>query len=167
MTGLIYYKEIGSDLVIVKPSREEAEVARMMIESQAKNFGNMIPRTSKFILDNCFIARLEGKVIGTIGVINWNGDGAEIVSHIVYENLRQRGIGSELLRAALKKAEEFDPLRIFLFTNIPRAYGKYFIPCENLVLGEKAMADCDNCPNGPRTCCKKESLMILAGYPRA
>ena len=115
-----------------------AERDRMLYRSMADIYENM----QKFI-----VAEHEGKVAGCCALeIIWS-DLAEIKSLAVRENLKNMGIGRQIVAAAVKKASEIGVMRVFALTLEPNFFVKQgFDIVEKDTLPMKVWSDCARCP---------------------
>jgi N-acetylglutamate synthase-like GNAT family acetyltransferase len=139
------------EILIRKPSWKRARSASRIIKMHNKTNPNMLARTGKDIKNSYFwIAENFGdKIMGFVGLFNWNGDGVEIVSHLVNRKLQRKEIGKKLLFHALREAKEMNS-RIFLFTTETEYYKKFgfeIVGARNFP--EKIRLRCQNCPKGP------------------
>lgn len=139
------------EIIIREPSWRDARQASKQIRMHNQKNSNMLERMPRDIKkSNFWIARnLHDKLIGFIGIFDWEQDGIEIVSHLVLKRYQESGAGENLLRQAIKKAREIN-FKIFLFTTEISYYEQYgFETVSAKNFPKKIMTRCQNCPKGP------------------
>jgi N-acetylglutamate synthase-like GNAT family acetyltransferase len=139
------------EILIREPSWKRAKAVSKIIGKHNMGNPNMLPRTGKDIRNSHFwiAENFNNKVMGFVGLFDWNGNGVEITSHLVKRKLQQHGIGRKLLFHALKEAEKIDS-QIFLFTTKIDYYKKFgFEVVDARNFPEKIRLRCQNCPKGP------------------
>ncbi|MDG1287764.1 MAG: GNAT family N-acetyltransferase [Rickettsiales bacterium] len=62
------------------------------------------------------LAELSGVIVGVVALM-YHGDDLELTKMAVDENYQGQGIGKLLMQAALKRAREMNPAKIFLLTS--------------------------------------------------
>lgn len=149
-----YWLENPNSCVISPPSWREARIISRLIKTHNKNEFNMIERKPREIRKSFFwIAKIHGKVVGSVGIIDWESDGLEIVSHLVHKKYRGRKIGKLLLEYAIRQIEKTNSASIFLFTTKPGYYQKFgFRITDPERYSRKLKKQCGSClksQNGP------------------
>ncbi len=62
------------------------------------------------------LAEMDGEIVGVVALM-YHGDELELTKMAVDENYQGQGIGKLLMQAALKRAREMQPAKIFLLTS--------------------------------------------------
>lgn len=115
--------------------------------------GEMLPRSLSEIYENIrdyFIFREGGRVIACAALhIDWS-DLAEIKSVAVAEDRQRQGIGSQLIEACLREAEELGITTVFCLTYKARFFEKFgFSQVDKMELPQKVWTECYRCPKYP------------------
>lgn len=131
-----------------------------MINYFAKDV-KVLPRALSYIYENIrdfWVVEDDREIIGCVALhIIWE-DLAEIKSLVVKQSYHGQGIGSKLVKVAIKEAGEYEVKKIFVLTYIPEYFFKFgFKPIDKSELPHKIWADCINCPKFPD--CKEEALI--------
>lgn len=129
---------------------EDAEAIALLIEHYAAE-GLLLARSREEIRAGVgrFLVVCEGsKIAGCVALENYGPRLAEIRSIAVDPALRGRGLGAQLLRAAMTEARRRGYARVFAMT---RARGFFlrsgFRPTERETIPEKIERDCLHCPH--------------------
>jgi len=123
-----------------------------LIEASASK-GEMLHRSLSEIYDHLrdfYICEGNRSLLGTCALhICWE-DLAEIRSLAVLEEERQKGIGSELVRACLEEAKGLGIRKVFVLTYKPSFFQKFgFEIVDKAVLPHKIWSDCLKCVKFP------------------
>jgi amino-acid N-acetyltransferase len=123
-----------------------------LIEASASK-GEMLHRSLSEIYDHLrdfYICEGDRSLLGTCALhICWE-DLAEIRSLAVLEEERQKGIGSELVRACLEEAKGLGIRKVFVLTYKPSFFQKFgFEIVDKAVLPHKIWSDCLKCVKFP------------------
>jgi amino-acid N-acetyltransferase len=113
----------------------------------------MLPRSLSEIYENIrdyFIFREGGRVIACAALhIDWS-DLAEIKSVAVAENRQREKIGSQLIEACLREAEELGITTVFCLTYKPHFFERFgFSQVDKMELPQKVWTECYRCPKYP------------------
>lgn len=151
---------------IRKPSWKDARKVSKEIRIHNKNNPNMIERMPRDIKNSSFwIAQNKWKkILGFVGIFNWEQEGIEIVSHLVLKKFQKLGIGEKLLMQAIKKAKKQNS-NIFLFTTEISYYEKYgFEVVDAKKFPKKIRIHCQKCLKGPHgpgfEPCKEKAMRL-------
>lgn len=115
-----------------------AELDRMLFRSISDIYENL----QKFI-----VAEVDGSTVGCCALqVAWS-DLAEIKSLAVDNAFRGRGIGRDIVLAAIEKASEIGLKKVFTLTLEPEFFEKIgFKAVEKDTLPMKVWSDCARCP---------------------
>lgn len=113
----------------------------------------MLARTLVELYENLrdyFVYEEGGKILGTCALhISWE-DLAEIKSLAVEESKQGKGVGSSLVKEALKEAREINVKRVFVLTYKPDFFKKMgFQEIDKANLPQKIWGECVNCAKFP------------------
>ena len=127
--------------------------------------GVVLPRPISEIYEKIrefFVVRKNRKIIGTVALhIVWE-DIAEVRSLIVDEKMRGKGIGKNLLNAALGEARKLKIPKVFALTREPEFFARFgFKKVSKNKLPQKVWADCINCPLFPDHCDEVPVIIYL------
>lgn len=130
-----------------RPDEVDAMLALFSDEVAA---GRMLPRNAdraRENLDDWLVAVEGGRIVGCVSLVAYNGTLSELRSLAVHPSARGRGLGRQLIRAALDLARARGVPRVLALT---RAV-KLFEQCgfrRTLVANfpEKVWRDCEPCP---------------------
>lgn len=130
----------------------DASAIKRLIDSYAAR-NLMLPRSLNNILENIrdfTVAEAENRVVGCVALhVVWT-DLAEVRSLAVEEEHSGSGIGSALVRAALKEAAGLGAKRVFTLTYTPDFFSKLgFTELEKQELPHKIWKDCLECSRFP------------------
>ncbi|MDR1857028.1 MAG: N-acetyltransferase [Desulfovibrio sp.] len=124
----------------------------LLLESARK--GMLLPRALIYLyghIRNFFVAETpEGEIVGCCALAPVWEDLGEICSLVVREELRNRGVGGDLVRACIEECAQLRLRRIFALTyqeSFFRDLG--FVMVDKDVLPQKIWADCVNCAKYP------------------
>ena len=114
-------------------------------------------------IENFLIHCEDGCVIGCVSLESYGSELSEIRSIAVAPEIRGRGIGSGLIKAALAEAQRRETVRVFAVTRVPELFVRRgFSPISRQLLTEKIDRDCQLCPK--RGSCKL-SAVIATIFP--
>jgi len=85
----------------------------------------LLPVTKKALrkrLDLSWVWEIEGKVVGYVSLLIYRKELAEIRSLSVKKEYQRRGIGTELLKKALKEAQKRKITTVLTITIVPKFY---------------------------------------------
>ena len=133
-----------------------------LINTYAKE-GLLLPRALGEIYDNIrdfFVYEENGRLKGVCALhICWE-DLAELRSLAVQKETRGKGVGTGLVKAALREAKELGIKRVFLLTYIPSYFQRFgFEIVSKEVLPQKIWGDCLKCVKFPN--CDEIAMMLV------
>jgi amino-acid N-acetyltransferase len=137
------------------------EVQKLVNSFAKKN--KMIPRSLsdlyERIRDISVYPDEKGRVRGACALhVVW-ADLAEIRSLAVDTRFQGNGIGTKLVKGAIKEARELGIRKVFVLTYVPEYFrGFGFKDIDKAGLPHKIWADCINCPNFPE--CDEVALIL-------
>lgn len=139
-------------MVIRKAKLKDAVEIYNLVNQYAKE-GILLPRSLNSIYENIrdfWLYEDAGKIVGCAALhIVWE-DLAEIKSLAVSEGYRSMGIGTMLVEACLKEAEELGVKRVFVLTYAQGFFSKLnFEEVEKIKLPHKVWGECINCVKFP------------------
>jgi len=113
----------------------------------------LLPRSLNELYENIrdyFVCEANGLVSGCVSLhISWE-DLAEVKSLAVAEEHKDRGVGRELLVAALDEAKILGLKKVFVLTYIPEFFKKHgFNPIDKSELPHKVWTECIHCVKFP------------------
>ena len=124
--------------------------------------GLLLPRSEEEIRAHFarFLVLIEQeKLLGCVALEPYGAELAEIRSLAVDPEIRGRGLGTRLLRAALAAARRRKIARVFAVTHTPEFFGRQgFATSTRWAIPEKLARDCCTCPKAP-TC---ELVAVIA-----
>ena len=128
------------------------------------NQGQMLARPLSEIYESIrdfFVIRDGGEVVACAALhVSWS-DIAEIRSVAVAEGSQKKGLGSSLVAACIKEAEDLGIKTIFCFTYKPEFFKHYkFVDIDKMELPRKVWTDCFRCPKFPN--CDETALIFHA-----
>ncbi len=146
---------------IRKAKIKDAESIQFLINEYAK-LGLMLPRTIHSIYENIrdfWVYEEDGKILGTCALTVFWENLAEVRSLAVSQKHTGRGIGSSLVRTALKEAQELGINRVFTLTYQVEFFRKMgFRVIDKELLPHKIWRDCINCVKFPN--CDETAMEI-------
>ena len=115
--------------------------------------GEILPRSLSELYDHLrdfFIAVENRKIVGICSLhLCWD-DLAEIRSLAVQEEVRNKGMGSMLVKACLKESKSLRVKKVFTLTYQPEFFERFgFKKVDKAVLPHKIWTDCLNCVKFP------------------
>ncbi len=140
--------------------QDAAGIHRLVAHYAAE--GLLLPRSEEEI--RAHVARFlvfieQEKLLGCVALEPYGAELAEIRSLAVDPEIRGRGLGTRLLRAALAAARRRKIARVFAVTHTPEFFGRQgFTTSTRWALPEKLARDCCTCPKAP-TC---ELVAVIA-----
>lgn len=112
--------------------------------------GRMLPRTPEMVteaLDRWLVAEIDGQIVGCVSLVFFNGHLAEVRSLAVHPAYRGRGLGSDLVRAAVDLARQFKRTQVLALTRAAHLFeGVGFKRDMVTNYPEKVWLDCAPCP---------------------
>jgi len=136
-------------MIIRHPHPHEVETIRALFAADVAA-GLMLPRSSEQILqhlDDWLVAEEEGQVVGCVSLVYFNGSLAEVRSLAVRPDRRGRGIGSQLVEAALALARRRGVRRVLTLTRAAALFERLgFVRDTVGNFPEKVWRDCAPCP---------------------
>jgi len=146
--------------MIRKARIEDIKQIQNLVNSFAKK-DLMLPRSLNELYENLrdfWVYEVNKKIVGCCALhVSWE-DLAEIKSLAVQKDRQKKGIGKELILAALSEAEELGAERIFVLTYQPEYFkGFGFKRVKNSSLPHKIWAECINCCKFPN--CQEVALL--------
>jgi amino-acid N-acetyltransferase len=141
---------------------KDAERIQFLINEYAK-LGLMLPRSIQSIYENIrdfWVYEEGGRVLGACALTIFWGDLAEIRSLAVDPEHTGRGIGTALVKEALREAQEFGIPRVFTLTYQVKFFEKLgFKVIDKERLPHKIWKDCINCVKFPN--CDETAMEIV------
>ncbi len=133
-----------------------------LIEGSASK-GEMLHRSLSEIYDNIrdfSVFQGSQSLLGTCALhICWE-DLAEIRSLTVLEGEREKGIGSKLVKACLREAEQLGVRKVFALTYVPSFFQRFgFGIVDKATLPHKIWSDCLKCVKFPD--CDEIALILV------
>lgn len=115
--------------------------------------GEMLPRALNELYENVrdyFIIEDEGKLVACGALhVNWE-DLAEVKGFAVAKSHQRQGLGSKILVACLKEAQQLELRKVFALTYKPGFFSKYgFKVIDKNELPHKIWSECIKCPKFP------------------
>ncbi|MFA5068816.1 MAG: N-acetyltransferase [Candidatus Omnitrophota bacterium] len=106
-----------------------------------------------------FVAVNGGHILGCCALhVCWENL-AEIKALAVDEGRHKKGIGTRLVRQALKEAQSLDIKKVFCLTYVPKFFGKLgFKNIDRKLLPHKIWTECLQCAKFPN--CDEQAMML-------
>jgi len=146
--------------MIRKAKIDEVKEIQKLINFYAEQ-GLMLPRSLNELYDNLrdfFVYEKKGEILGTCALHIWWEDLAEIRSLAVEKTMQRKGIGSKLVKEALKEAKSLNIKRVFALSFQPEFFEKLgFKKIDKAQLPQKIWKDCINCAKFPH--CNEVALI--------
>ena len=82
--------------------------------------GKLLPRTMaelEILLPDCFVAELEGRIVGCAALEIYSRKLADLRSLVVAPELQGKGIGKRLVHACIERAREKNVLEVMAITS--------------------------------------------------
>lgn len=156
-----------SKITIRTAKLKDCQKLAYMINLEAEK-GNMLPKTAHEImlnLSNFFVAEVDGCVVGCCGYKIWINAWIEIISLVIEEKFRGRGLGTKLVDACIKQAKRQGFSKISTLTaNHDWFYKRGFREVDIEILPHKIWGDCAKCSRnaaGPGDVRCNEVPMVL------
>ncbi|MGE4356982.1 MAG: N-acetyltransferase [Candidatus Omnitrophota bacterium] len=147
--------------MIRKAKISEVKDIQRLINLYAER-GMMLARSLSELYDNIrdyFVYEEKEKILGTCALHIWWEDLAEIKSLVVEESLQNKGIGTNLVKEALKEAKLLGIKKVFVLTYIPKFFEKLgFREIDKSQMPQKIWGECVNCAKFPD--CQETALVI-------
>jgi len=127
----------------------------------------MLPRALSELYENIrdfFVIREGSDVLGCVALhVNWS-DLAEIKSLAVGEAAQKKGIGTALVRACVREAQELGVTTVFCLTYKPEFFETCgFIREDKAQLPRKVWTECYRCPKFPDC----DEIALIYKFPAA
>lgn len=138
--------------VIRKAKLKDSVEIYNLINHYARD-GILLPRSLNSIYENIrdfWVCEIEGRIVGCAALhVVWE-DLAEIKSLAVREEYRNMGLGTALVEACLREAEELGVKKVFVLTYAQGFFSKLnFREVEKSKLPHKVWGECINCVKFP------------------
>jgi len=140
--------------------KDAKNIHQLLLEGANK--GELLPRSLNEIYDNIrdfFVLYEDGQLIGVSALhICWE-DLAEVRSLMVREDMRDRGLGTELLSLCLEEAKKLGVKKVFALTYKVKFFKKHgFHVIDKKELPHKIWSDCIKCSKFPD--CDEEAVIL-------
>jgi N-acetylglutamate synthase-like GNAT family acetyltransferase len=112
--------DVSSCPITVRPACPADKAALSECIEQFIQRGKLLPRTAdelESLLANCFVAELEGRVVGCAALEIYSKKLAEIRSLAVLPEVQRRGVGRQLVAACIDRAKEKNILEVMAITS--------------------------------------------------
>jgi N-acetylglutamate synthase-like GNAT family acetyltransferase len=152
-------------MIIRQPHLTEVETIRSLFAEEVR-LGRMLPRPADEVratLDSWWVAEIDGRIVGCVSLVHFNGTLCEIRSLAVDPDHRGQGIAGRLIAAAVETARLRGVERVLTLTRAVEVFERVGFH-RNLVgnFPEKVWRDCAACPVRHR--CDEVALVYdLAG----
>ncbi len=148
--------------LIRKAKTKDAYKIRNLLKKYSLE-ADIIIRSLNDIYENIrdfFVVENKNRIIGVIALHIYWEDLAEIRSFVIEKKYRSEGLGTQLLKYALKEAKDMDLKKVFALTKITGFFIKNkFKKISRKKLPEKIWRDCFLCPKYPDKC-DEEAVII-------
>ncbi|MEZ5334129.1 MAG: N-acetyltransferase [Methanolobus sp.] len=139
-------------MIIRKATVNDIPSIKSIIDTYAKQ-EMMLPRSLSELYEftrSFYICEIEGEIIGCCALqVSWE-DMAEVMSFAVKQEYREKGIGTELVKACLKEAKELGINNVFTLTYaVPFFEKQGFEIIDKQMLPHKVWSGCIKCPKFP------------------
>ena len=156
----------SSGVAIRTPHDHEVDTIIGIFESEVRA-GKMLPRSPDAIrqhLDDWLVVSIDGHIAGCVSLVFFNDELCEVRSLAVDIGQRGRGLGSLLIKAAIRLAEERNMRRVLTLTRATPVFERLGFKLD-LVRNfpEKVWKDCMPCPLRER--CDEFALVYLIEPP--
>ena len=137
--------------------------------------GLLLPRSEEEIrahFDHFIVLAGKDALLGCVALEAYGTDLAEVRSLAVAADIRGRGLGARLLKAALAAARRKKIARVFAVTHAPEFFGgQGFTLSTRMALPEKIARDCRACPKAKHcdlvaviaTVCPQRAILPVLG----
>jgi amino-acid N-acetyltransferase len=127
----------------------DARAIHELIQEYARE-GLLLPRTLAEICENVrdFTVIDDNGAVIACGALHLYGSHlAEVRSIAVSQDRKGQGVGSQLIEALLREADEHQTEQVCLFTRAPEFFAKLgFVAVPHQSLPDKIYKDCQSCP---------------------
>jgi len=134
--------------MIRSPRVSDVSGIKTLLDKASKN-GDLLPRSAMELFESVrdFVVYVDEEGVGGCCALHVEGpDLAEIRSLAVRENLRGRGLGSQLVNACLESARGLGIPRVYALTRSPVFFKKQgFVEIDKQELPHKVFRDCVRC----------------------
>lgn len=83
--------------------REVARFFRTVIRTRMRSGTELLSEDRLAMADECFVALVDGKIVGATCIVFDTGDGAELSTEYVLKEFQGEGIGTHLTKAAIER----------------------------------------------------------------
>lgn len=151
----------------IRPARiPDARAICEIVNAYAER-GRMLHRNLESVyatLRDFHVAEQDGRIVGCVAVAIFWADLGEIRSLAVRGDLLGRGVGSQLLRAAITSARALGLRRLFALTYETPFFRRHgFEVIDRNTLPEKVWRECIACPKAD--CCDEIAMMLQLAAP--
>ncbi|SRR5579884_483733 len=162
-----YASATDAAVAVCKASDQDISAILDLINGYA-SAGVMLPRTEAELragLGNFWVARENGRIAGCVALCSYGARLAEVRSLAVHPDYEGRGIGRQLVEAAVESASDAGVGAVFAFTLVPGFFRKAgFEEADRGLLPVKVWKDCIRCPK--ISCCDEIAMIrtLRPGY---
>lgn len=147
-------------MIIRKATVNDIPAIKGIIDIYAKQ-EMMLPRSLSDLYEftrSFHVCEIDGQVIGCCALqVSWE-DMAEVMSFAVKQEYREKGIGTELVKACLAEARDLGVNTIFTLTYAVPFFEKHgFEIVDKQMLPHKVWSGCIKCPKFPN--CDEVAMM--------
>ncbi|MBN1427513.1 MAG: GNAT family N-acetyltransferase [Anaerolineae bacterium] len=154
------HKKTKVDLTIRTPQESEVDSILALFEYEVRA-GKMLPRSGDNIrrqLDTWLVATDGDRVVGCVSLVFFDAGLCEVRSLAVDRGCRGRGLGSELVLAAVDLARSHGVRRVLALTRAATLFEQIGFQRDAVQnYPEKVWRDCAPCPF--RNCCDEVALI--------
>lgn len=149
-------------LAIRAPHIHEIDTILRIFESEVRA-GKMLPRSPEAIcqrIDDWLVVTVDGHIAGCVSLVFFNDELCEVRSLAVNTAQRGQGLGSLLIKAAIRLAEERGMRRVLTLTRATPVFERLGFKLDVVHnFPEKVWKDCTPCPLRER--CDEVALVYL------
>ena len=158
---------MGSVAVRLRPGRPgDAEAITRLLAPHVAT-GAVLARSPAEIreqIGSFVVAVGPGGTVGAVALRDFGRGLQEIRSLVVTPKHTGRGVGSRLIRAAVRLAGKRGAIRVFTLTMRPRMFVRLgFLPVDRSLFPLKVWSDCSVCPKWDR--CDETALLLDLSAP--
>ncbi len=159
----------GDTLALLRAARpEEVDDILILFEEEVRA-GKMLPRPPDEVrahIDDWIVAEADGRVVGCVSLVFFDGELCEVRSLAVHPTVRGHGLGSALVRAAIDLARERGMGRVLALTRSVSLFERLDFR-RDLVANfpEKVWRDCEPCPF--KDACDEVALIYRLALPES
>ena len=148
--------------VLIRPAQPEDAPAIVGLLDPYVADGIVLPRTVDEVRAGAgefLVAAMDQRVIGAVAIRDYGNYLVEIRSLVVATANAGRGLGSDLVAAAVELARQRGARRVFALTLRPGLFERqHFLQVDRDLFPQKVWADCINCPK--RTRCDEVAVAL-------